>query len=108
MGNSSQEWLWPVGWRVVSTLWVMDGPAQAGVYWPFATVLIKGNQMAFLIRGTETYDDWLTGKSCCKGRSSSCVYTDMSPYDNAVLHLQAKSTHPVQSCRCFSPDVAAS
>jgi hypothetical protein len=62
MRNSSQEWLRPAGWTVLSTLWVMDGPAQAGVYWPFATVLLKGNLMAFLIRGTETYADWLTGE----------------------------------------------
>jgi hypothetical protein len=62
MRNSAQDWLRPAGWTVLSMLWVMDGPAQAGVYWPFALVLLKGNQMAFLIRGTETYDDWLTGE----------------------------------------------
>lgn len=61
MGNSSLEWLRPVGWRVLSTLWVKDGPAQAGVTWPFATVLLKGKQLVILIRGTETYADWLTG-----------------------------------------------
>ncbi|WIA42326.1 hypothetical protein OEZ86_008339 [Tetradesmus obliquus] len=60
MGNSSLEWLRPVGWRVLSTLWVKDGPAQAGVTWPFATVLLKGKQLVILIRGTETYADWLT------------------------------------------------
>jgi hypothetical protein len=74
MGNSSLEWMRPAVWRVVSTLWVMDGPAQAGVYWPFATVLIKGNQMAFLIRGTETYDDWLTGDV---SGAAGCFFTDV-------------------------------
>jgi hypothetical protein len=71
MSNSFLEWLRPAGWRVVSTLWVKDGPAQAGVYWPFATVLLKGSQMAFLIRGTETYADWLTGR---QGRGNLAYY----------------------------------
>lgn len=61
MGNSSLEWLRPAGWQVVSTLWVLDGPAQAGAYWPFATVLVKktrfGSQMAIFVRGTATHKD---------------------------------------------------
>jgi hypothetical protein len=95
MANSSQEWMRPAGWRVVSTLWVMDGPAQAGVYWPFATVLIKGSQMAFLIRGTETYDDWLTGASLLRVAHGACLHVLTQP---AVLLVALRSTAAV----CYS------
>lgn len=62
MANRSLDWLRPAKWIVLSTLWLRDGPQQAGVYWPFATILTKGTQLAIFIRGTETYQDWLTGK----------------------------------------------
>eukprot|EP00882_Tetradesmus_deserticola_P012343 GHRQ01013082.1.p1 GENE.GHRQ01013082.1~~GHRQ01013082.1.p1 ORF type:complete len:319 (+),score=51.77 GHRQ01013082.1:1236-2192(+) len=88
MSNPALEWLRPVGWTVVSTQWVMDGPAQSGVYWPFATVLVnKGkhfkdsqlvkqgkhstdSQLVIFIRGTETYLDWLTDFSYSETSSS--------------------------------------
>eukprot|EP00882_Tetradesmus_deserticola_P011368 GHRQ01012027.1.p1 GENE.GHRQ01012027.1~~GHRQ01012027.1.p1 ORF type:complete len:319 (+),score=25.21 GHRQ01012027.1:1236-2192(+) len=107
MSNPALEWLRPVGWTVVSTQWVMDGPAQSGVYWPFATVLVnKGkhfkdsqlvkqgkhstdSQLVIFIRGTETYLDWLTGEP-----TRVCAW---GAWSNTQSH--AHSTHCAVPCQ---------
>lgn len=59
-------WLVPDGWTVHSTLWQAGGNDKSGVYWPFATVIYKGRNVAILIRGTQTEQDAKTGGlSCC-------------------------------------------
>jgi hypothetical protein len=38
------------------------GTTAAGIYLPLATVLVKGDTMAVVIRGTETFGDWEAGE----------------------------------------------
>lgn len=54
-------WLVPAGWTVHSTLWQAGGNEKSGLYWPFATVIYKGRDVAILIRGSQTEQDWRTG-----------------------------------------------
>jgi hypothetical protein len=55
------DWLVPVGWTVHSTLWQPNG---GGMFWPFATVISKGGEVAIFIRGSQTEQDWKTGGWC--------------------------------------------
>lgn len=49
-GNTTQDWLVPAGWTVYSTIWQPDGSEAEGLYWPFATVIYKGDSVVVLIR----------------------------------------------------------
>lgn len=49
-GNASRDWSVPEGWTVHSTTWQPDGSNASGLYWPFATVIHKGDSVAIFIR----------------------------------------------------------
>lgn len=53
-----KDWLVPAGWTVHSTLWQPNGGGQ---YWPFATIIYKGSEVAILVRGSQTEQDWKAG-----------------------------------------------
>lgn len=49
-GDPTRDWLVPQGWTVHSTIWLPDGSAELGMYWPFATVIYKADSLVVLIR----------------------------------------------------------
>ena len=53
-------WLVPAGWTAHSTMWQVGGTEKSGRYWPFATIIHKGGEVAILIRGSQTEQDWKT------------------------------------------------
>jgi hypothetical protein len=64
--NPSEAWLKPVGWQVVSTLWLQSSNSRdvdvAQFSSPFAAVLVKEALLVVLVRGSKTLTDWLAGK----------------------------------------------
>lgn len=58
------QWNLAPGWSIHSAVWsnANMGSSLAGVYLPLAAVMHKGDVLAVVIRGTETFSDWEAGK----------------------------------------------
>lgn len=48
--NATKNWMVPPGWTVHSTIWQLDGTLASGLFWPFATVMYKGDSVVIFIR----------------------------------------------------------
>lgn len=74
---TGHEWHHAPGWSIHSVTWsnANMGTTAAGIYLPLATVLVKGDTMAVVIRGTETFGDWEAGELMPgTGRESVAVW----------------------------------
>lgn len=61
--EAPNQWNLAPGWSIHSVVWsnANMGSSLAGVYLPLAAVMHKGDVMAVVIRGTETFSDWEAG-----------------------------------------------
>lgn len=71
---SGDKWNHAPGWSVHSVTWsnANMGTTAAGIYLPLAAVMVKGDTMAVVIRGSETFGDWEAGE-LLPGTPRNCV-----------------------------------
>jgi hypothetical protein len=71
---TGREWKHAPEWSIHSVTWsnANMGTTAAGIYLPLAAVMAKGDTMAVVIRGTETFGDWEAG-GLVLGTCSGCV-----------------------------------
>lgn len=77
-GDPQKDWMVPQGWTVHSTIWLPDGSAELGLYWPFATVIYKGRNLVVLIR-------------CASNSSSSTPVCGLLWYVTCTCSKQVKT-----------------
>jgi hypothetical protein len=88
--KGTNHWNKGTGWEVQSVVWSNAnlGTNEAGVYLPLAAIMVKGDTMAVIVRGTETFSDWEAGQYAqVHGGRSECA-GEFVGSDASLLALQ--------------------
>jgi hypothetical protein len=95
-GNASREWFVPRGWTVHSTIWQPEGSQASGLYWPFATIIYKGDSVAIFIRCGTLCHSVVPGSAvlCCGSAQCSGQQCSAVPECTVCMHCPLPAGGP--------------